>query len=223
MGARLIAGPESRDKPTVASVTERQVCTNLWAYLHWLRATGGPPLGGRDEWRRWANAEPARCAASVRAFAGLPERASPLLNRPHPRGTLVLRNGGTRRSWTADQLARGNVADLPADWSDVLAAEHAPEALTAAAALLLLEADLRPDDCVLLAAGGAWPWAFALREGAVLVDASGESAARLRQAVAEERPRILVASSDMLARVKPAPYSLRVWINPVSREVTVFD
>ncbi|MBV9655269.1 MAG: hypothetical protein JOZ42_11975, partial [Acetobacteraceae bacterium] len=175
----------------MASAAERQICTNFWAYRHWLRATGGAAIGTLDEWRAWARAEPARCAASVRAFAGLPERPSRLLVRPAPGGALVLREGGGRQSWPAERLAGGELNGLPAAWSAIFAAVHAPEALTAAASLLLLQADLRPDDRVVLASEAAWPWAYALREGAVLVAASAHTTEILKQIVEGENATIL--------------------------------
>lgn len=53
---------------------ERVVSTNAWAYLHWLRMTGGMSLDGWDKLRAWAAREPAAFEYAIRTFA----QASPL-------------------------------------------------------------------------------------------------------------------------------------------------
>ena len=196
LGGRLIAGLDVCDKTPVARATERQVCTNLWAYLQWLQATGQATLAGRADLRRWAEGEPERWSASIQSFARLPDAPSRLLPPPPCKGSLVLRSlhPGSRRAWTTDALAREAAEDLPSDLAHLLAAEHPAAALTDAAAVLLLDADLRPDDRVLLADATLWPWAWALREGATLIVCPDAEPAALPGIAEEERASLLVAS-----------------------------
>ncbi len=205
-------------------VTERQICTNLWAFLHWLRATGRASLAGRDDLLAWREAEPERWAASIRDFARLPNAPRPLLAEADPKSRLVLRSGsGSRRTWSGDGLARGDATALPPDFARVLTAVHPARALTEAAAFLLLDADLRPNDRVLLPWAAFWPWAWALREGATLIIRRPENAASLRRAAEEEEATILVAPRATLDGFRPAYASLRRGIVAASGEALDFD
>jgi acetoacetyl-CoA synthetase len=62
---------------------------------------------------------------------------------------------------------------------------------------LLLHADLRPDDCVLVAGGAAWPWLAALLEGTKLVLAAATPESLLATAAAEGAS-VLVAPAQWL-------------------------
>jgi acetoacetyl-CoA synthetase len=63
---------------------------------------------------------------------------------------------------------------------------------------LLLHADLRSDDRLLVAAGPAWPWLAALLEGTAIILAAATPASLLATA-AEERASVLVAPAQTLA------------------------
>jgi hypothetical protein len=209
----------------MARPTERQICTNLWAYLHWLRAAGRATLAGREDVRRWAATEPERWAASIRAFARLTDAPSHLLLPPGPQGQLVLRSRRAvpRRVWSADALAQGDAGGLPSGLTRVLAAVHPAEALTDAAAVLLLDADLRPDDRVLVAGAAFWPWVWALREGATLILGPAAEPAELRCIAEEDKASILVAPWATLACFRPAHAGLRRGVDPASGQVIDFD
>ncbi len=204
----------------MARLTEQQVCTNLWAYLHWLRATGRASLDGGEDLRHWAKTEPERWAASIRSFARLPETPAPLLPWPACKGALVFRSRGPieRRAWPAAALARGEAADLPAELWRPLRAVHPAETMTDAASVLLLDADLRPDDRLLVAGAAPWPWVWALREGATLILCAGTDRPALRRVAADEGATILVAPG-IAASFQPAPGGLRRIIDPASGQV----
>jgi acetoacetyl-CoA synthetase len=63
---------------------------------------------------------------------------------------------------------------------------------------LLLHADIRPDDCLLVAGTASWPWLAGLLEGTRIVLGTA-TAASLLAMVAEESASILVAPAQMLA------------------------
>jgi len=187
-----------------ASPAERHVSTNLWAYRHWLRRCRGMTLTDRDAIRDWATREPAAFRASIHAFARLPDSPTRLPRHAGIREALVCRTtAGPRRAWSRDALLHDTPADLPPELGRLLRPACAPDRLTGAMAMLLLDADLRPDDRVLVAGTGAWPWVCALLEGATLILDETE-AGDLARAAMEERATLLVAPSAWLAR-SPAP------------------
>jgi hypothetical protein len=63
---------------------------------------------------------------------------------------------------------------------------------------LLLHADLRPDDRLLVAGSAAWPWLAALLEGATVILATA-TAATLLATTADEAATVLVAPAQALA------------------------
>lgn len=65
-----------------------------------------------------------------------------------------------------------------------------------AAAEVLLHADIRPDDIVLVTAGTTWPWRSATQNGTKLVLAQGTD---LFASAAESRVTVLIADATMLA------------------------
>ncbi len=144
---------------------ERVVTTNAWAFLHWLRTTREVDLTDWAALQRWSAACPGAFAAAVAAFARLPDEPVRL-----PRGGNGITHAALDRSWPPALLIRP-LADV------------------------LLQADLRPDDR-LLVIGPGWPWLVALREGTtVILSATSD----LLAAAAAERASVLVAPAKALA------------------------
>lgn len=177
---------------------ERVATTNAWAFLHWLHTTAEASLSGWSELVRFSSAEPSAFRAAITRFAQLPPEPTRLARHPGPQEALALRPaGGGRLTFTRDQLATEG-ASLTAGIAAPLSRTWHPGLLVRPAAELLLHADLRPDDRVLLAGVPAWPWLVALLEGSTLILAASGSAALLTTA-AEEQATVLVAPAGTLA------------------------
>jgi hypothetical protein len=145
---------------------ERILTSNPWAFLHWLRTTREVELPDWAALLHWSAAYPAQFAAAVAAFARLPDRPVRLAGR----------DGGTAH------------AALDRPWP--------PSVLIRPLADLLLHADLRRDDR-LLVIGPAWPWLAAMHEGtAMILSAANDALA----AAAAERASVLVVSAQTLAK-----------------------
>jgi hypothetical protein len=145
---------------------ERVLATNAWAFLHWLRTTRGVDLLDWPALQRWSAASPAGFATAIAAFAQLPDQPILLARRD---GGSVPHHPALNRPWPPSLLNRP-LADV------------------------LLHADLRPDDR-LLVVGPAWPWLSALLEGcAVTLSASND----VLSATAEARAMVLVAPATIL-------------------------
>lgn len=177
---------------------ERVITTNAWAFLHSLRMTTGPDLSGWGELVQFSSTEPDAFRAAITRFARLPPEPTRLARQAGPQEALALRPaGGGRLTFSRDQLAAQGTA-LTAGISAPLSRAWHPGLLVRPAAELLLHADLRPDDRVLLAGVPAWPWLVALLEGTTLILAAAGSTALLAMA-AEERATVLVAPAGTLA------------------------
>lgn len=59
---------------------ERVVCTNAWAFVHWLRTTHGVDLDGWAALQGWSAREAEAFAAAIRAFARQPGAADALIS-----------------------------------------------------------------------------------------------------------------------------------------------
>lgn len=156
---------------------ERVATSNAWAFLHWLRATGRCDLDGWDALIAWSATDPGGFSEALAHFADLPAAPAPLLA---PNAELPPRMAGNgpasamlRRVWPRVRLIRP-VAEV------------------------LLHADLRPDDRVLVAAGPPWPWLVASRQGTGIILADPPPAAGLFTMAAEERASVLVADATAL-------------------------
>jgi hypothetical protein len=169
---------------------EEVAASNAWAFLHWLRATGRGDLGGWDELIAWSAADPVGFSDALAGFALLPATPAPLL-APEASPALVLRGADGTRAEASDHPELASI--LRRRW---------PRArLIRPTAEVLLHADLRPDDRVLVAAGPSWPWLLALRQGTRVVLAVRPLPAALLATAAEEAATVLVADAATLPNV----------------------
>jgi hypothetical protein len=116
---------------------------------------------------------------------------------------------------------------LPADIADPLTRHWPPALLIRPLAELLLHADLRPDDRLLVANATPWPWLAALLEGTTVI-LTAATPATLLTIAAEERATVLVATAQTLteaafqrARLRPNLAQLRTIVatgGPLSPE-----
>jgi len=131
---------------------EKIVTSNAWAFLHWLRTTRGidlPDWGALQRW--WAN-DQAAFGLAIAEFARLSKEAQPLSRHDGQEEALVLlRHDGARIALTGNDLGSSGVSQmLPADIASPLTRLWPRATLIRPAAELLLHADLRPDDRLLL-------------------------------------------------------------------------
>ena len=146
---------------------EHVVTTNVWAFLHWLRTAYGIDLADWGALQRFSVQRSTEFRAAVAQFARLPQGPARLARHSGTREALVFRRaGGSRPGFSRDELVRASLAPsaLPAELAAPLARLWPPAILVRPCAELLLHADLRPDDR-LLVLGPAWPWLVALMEG----------------------------------------------------------
>ena len=149
---------------------EQIVTSNAWAFLHWLRATGRGELEGWERLIAWSAADPAGFSDALAAFAGL------------PLSSLSALGGGE---------GRGEVGETPAPARALETVRQYAE--------VLLHADLRPDDRVLVAAGPPQPWRLALRYRTQVVLIPPPPPPALLSITAEEQATVLVADAGVLA------------------------
>jgi hypothetical protein len=208
---------------------ERVITTNAWAFLHWLRIARGIDLADWSALQRYSAERPDDFRAAVAAFARLPAGGLRLARHAGAQEALVLRRaGGARVAVSRDELRHPHPNPLPqAGEGDVgapLRRLWPAGLLIRPMAELLLHADLRPDDG-LLVVGATWPWLAALLEGTTVIVAAP---ADLLASAAEERATVLVAPAQMLgeaafhrARRRPDLAALRTIIatgGPLSPE-----
>lgn len=200
---------------------ERIVTTNAWAFLHWLRGVrnidlerdddsrrngrmsgSGETAGGWEALQRWSAEDPAAFAAAVADFAHLTGPSLRLCRHGGLREALVWRNQALRISLTGDDCAASVAAlprevtpALPPDIAAALRRDWTAEMLIWPAAELLLHADLRPDDRVLVA-GATWPWLAALLEGTTVIFAAPDDLLNVAQ---QECATVLVAAPEVLS------------------------
>lgn len=169
--------------------------TNAWAFLHWLRATAGIRLDGWAALQAFSAAEPAAFRAAVGAFARLEAQPTRLVVQPGTDDALILRRGdGTRRVLSRDALSAASLT-LPADVAAPLTRFWPPARLIGPLAELLLHADLRPDDRMMVAGSPSWPWLAALRLSTTAIVATTP----LLETAAEERASVMVAPAGALS------------------------
>jgi hypothetical protein len=208
---------------------EHVVTTNVWAFLHWLRTTCGIDLADWGALQRFSVGRSTEFRATVAEFARLPETPLRLARHSGTREALVFRRAdGLRLGLSRDELVCASLepSALPAELAAPLARLWPPASLIRPCAELLLHADLRPDDR-LLVVGPAWPWLAALLEGSAVI-LSTAAAVTLLAVAAEERATVLVAPAQVLAeaafqrpRNRPNLASLRTIIatgGPLSPE-----
>jgi hypothetical protein len=178
---------------------EHVITTNVWAFLHWLRTARGIDLADWGALQRFSVQRSTEFRAAVAEFARLPQGPARLARHSGTREALVFRRaGGSRPGFSRDELVRASLAPsaLPAELAAPLARLWPPAILVRPCAELLLHADLRPDDR-LLVLGPAWPWLVALMEGCTVILATG--AGSLLAVAAEECATVLVAPAQALA------------------------
>ena len=225
---------------------EQVVTTNAWAFLHWLRTTRGIDLSDWTALQRWSTRDQAAFGLAIAAFARLSDKPVQLARHSGSQDALVLRRLGSERvvlsaddfrtlghravgpAMTVDaQRQSENAHAVPPDIAALLTRLWPPALLIRPLADLLLHADLRPDDRLLVVSSAAWPWLAALLEGTVVILAATSSAALLA-AAADEAATVLVAPAQTLAeaafrraRRRPNLASLRMIIatgGPLSPE-----
>src|SRR5690242_11523140 len=136
---------------------ERVVTTNAWAFLYWLRTVRNVELADWAALQHWSLSDRASFAAALADFARLP--ASPLRLARHTgsQDVLVLRPRGATRLALTRQECLAPATHLPPDIATPLARDWPRKVLIRPLADLLLHADVRPDDRLLIN-GAAWPW-----------------------------------------------------------------
>jgi hypothetical protein len=184
---------------------EQVITTNAWAFLHWLRTARDIDLPDWSALQQFAAERPADFRAAIAAFARLPGEPLRLVRHSGPQEALVLRKSdGSRVAFTRDQL--GHALADPEHQSKGLGPEimtpiersWPPALLIRPLAELLLHADIRPDDRLLVADGPTWPWLASLLEGTTVILAA-PSADTLLTAAADEAATIVVAPARILA------------------------
>ncbi len=175
---------------------DQVVATNAWAFMHWLRTVAGMDLEDWSALQRFSTERPAIFRAAVAGFARLSDEAQRLARHGGPREGLVLRTtGGSRLSFNRDGISRNEA--LPAELAAPLGRLWPSATLIRPVADLLLHADLRPDDR-LLVVGPAWPWLAALLEGTAIILAA-PAPTDLLAIAAEEAATVVVAPAPLLA------------------------
>jgi hypothetical protein len=183
---------------------EQIVASNAWAFLHWLRITRRIDLPDWAALQRWSASNAAAFGAAIAAFARLPDAPLRLARHEGQREALVLRRAcGERIALTRDELKDRHpysppLRGLPSDIIAPLTRAWPPGLLIRPLAELLLHADLRPDDRLLVVGSAPWPWLAALLEGTTVILAAATPAALLAIA-AEEHATVLAAPAQTLA------------------------
>jgi hypothetical protein len=175
---------------------ERVATTNTWAFLHWLRLTRGINLAGWAELQHFSVATPEDFGDALTRFTGLPEEPMRLPRHAGAHDALVFRRSDAGRLVFSRDALLSRCADLPDPIAAPLARRWPQALLVRPLAELLLFADLRPDDRVLVAGGATWPWLMALTLGTTVILAP---ATPLLAAVAEEGATVLIAPGTTLA------------------------
>jgi hypothetical protein len=190
---------------------ERVVTTNAWAFLHWLRSTRGIDLLDWVALQRWSATDQATFSQAIAAFSRMPPVPLRLARHGGQQEALVMcRADGSRLAFSRDLLrdlqlstpppardADGGKRVVPADVASPLGRFWPSALLIRPLAELLLHADLRPDDR-LMVVGAAWPWLAVLLEGTTIILSAASPGAVLATA-AEERATALVAPAQVLA------------------------
>ena len=159
---------------------EQVVTTNAWAFLHWLRTVRGVDLAGWAALQRWSARDPASFRAAISAFAITPasDAVSPSSSPSPPSWP------GLARPSTSSRCPPKEASD---GWSMQMRA----------LADVLLFADIRPDDR-LLVAGSTWPWRVAQHQGTAMI-ASGST--DLLALAATERATVLITPATSLTEM----------------------
>ncbi len=183
--------------PLFAPNPERIATTNAWAFLRRLAPTAAASTDGPAVWavlRAAIAADPPATAAAFATFADCP--AAPARRALPPAAALVLHPPTDHAVAATDRCPPP--PNLPAALAAALARPWDPARLLAARAALLLHADLRPDDIVLLAGVPPDAWLPALADGTTLIVAT-TTPARLLPLAAETGATVLAAPAGWIA------------------------
>jgi hypothetical protein len=192
----MLNSPASGGDALYVPHRERVATTNAWAFLHWLRFTRGIELTAWAELHHFSAATPDDFGDALAIFAGLPQEPQQLARHAGAREALVFRRSdASRLALSRDELL-SPCADLPDPTAAPLRRPWPRALLVRPLAELLLFADLRPDDRVLVAGGASWPWLAALTQGTTVILAPPE---RLLAATDQEAATVLVAPAAALA------------------------
>ncbi|MBW4093768.1 MAG: hypothetical protein HIU82_22150 [Proteobacteria bacterium] len=181
--------------PLFAPDPERIASSNAWALLRSLAPTAAVSTDGPAVWsalRAAIAADPPAAAAAFTPFAGCPAAPACLILPPAP--PLRLHPLAVRAAPAEDQRS----TQPPATLAAALARPWDPAHQLAARAALLLHADLRPDDVVLLAGLPPDAWLPALTSGTTLIVSTTTPAALLPLA-AETGATVLAAPAGWIA------------------------
>jgi hypothetical protein len=188
---------------------EQTATTNAWAFLRWLRTARGVDLPDWAALQRFSAERATDFRFAVQAFARLPDAPLTLAQHAGSLEALVWLHRGTRIVLGQDDLRvlgqdadgrvrpghDGSALGLPPEIARLLTRLWSPPQLVGPLADILLHADLRPDDR-LLVSGVAWPWLVGLLEGTAVALTDG---ADLIATTARERATVLVAPAQALA------------------------
>jgi hypothetical protein len=177
---------------------EKVVTSNAWAFMQWLRTVHGADLDNWADLQRFSAEHPGTFKISLAAFARLPNEPLRLARRCGTPEALVLRLAdGRRLTFSGEESRHFGLGTLPPEVAAPLERLWPPAALIRPLADLLLHADLRRDDR-LLVTGPAWPWLAALLEGTTVILAAADPATLL-PTVAEEAATVVVSPAQTLA------------------------
>jgi hypothetical protein len=192
--------------PLFAPGPERIATTNAWALLRSLAPTAAVSADGPAVWsalRAVIAADQPAAAAAFTHFAGCPTAPACLILPPDP--PLRLHPPAVCAAPAEDQRTQP-----PATLVAALARPWDPAHLLAAQAALLLHADLRPDDIVLLAGLPPDAWLPALTNGTTLIVSTTTPAALLPLA-AETGATVLAAPAGWITEAAfPRPDRLHL-------------
>jgi hypothetical protein len=175
---------------------EQVVTTNAWAFLHWLRTVHGVDLPDWAALQRWSADDHPAFRSAIADFGRLPDKPLRLARHCGAQEAIVLHRVSGRRIALSRTEALAGSCPCP-ELTVPLARLWPPALLIRPLAELLLHADLRPDDR-LLVTGPQWPWLAALLEGTTVILAACPAAALLALA-AEEHATVMVAPAQTLA------------------------
>jgi hypothetical protein len=181
---------------------EQVVTTNAWAFLHWLRTTRRVDLPDWAALQLWSVGDRGAFNAAIAKFAQLPDAPMRLARDTGQQEAFVTRGSdGSRRVFDRDQLRQTDMGPGTNPLPDELASLSRlwPTAtLIRPLADVLLHADLRPDDRLLIVGSAAWPWLAALLEGSTVILAAA-APGTLLATTAKEAATVLVAPAQTLA------------------------
>ena len=163
-----------------ATAAERTGTSNEAALRFCLRAEGVANLPDFGALRRFAVDNPSAFQAAMLRYAGIAGSSTTLLVADRPPRLVLRRMDG--------------LSDLNA----LLVHPWPAATLAAALAAVLLQADLRPDDRLLVAGLPPWPWLAALTQDIPVILATDATPQTLRDITVAEAATVIAAPPDWL-------------------------